>query len=99
MGTRFIDHLNTQLVTTSNYSAIANLHTLQITRAYAKSFPACNVFTGRFLLTASNSADSSVSALTPLPAGYRLTTDSVLQLTNSQAGGHLTPAPSLLFTD
>jgi hypothetical protein len=34
---RFIDHFNTQLVTTLNYSAIANLHTLQITTAYDKS--------------------------------------------------------------
>jgi hypothetical protein len=32
----FIDHLYTQLGTTSNYSAIANLHTLQITTAFAK---------------------------------------------------------------
>jgi hypothetical protein len=29
--TRFTDHLCTQLVSTSNYSAIVNLHTLQIT--------------------------------------------------------------------
>jgi hypothetical protein len=27
----FIDHFNTKLVTTVNYSAIADLHTLQIT--------------------------------------------------------------------
>jgi hypothetical protein len=30
----FIDHLNTQLVITFNYSANADLHTLQTTRAY-----------------------------------------------------------------
>jgi hypothetical protein len=36
----FIDHLNTQLVITCNYSAIANFHTLQFTRAHAKAFPA-----------------------------------------------------------
>jgi hypothetical protein len=29
----FIDHFNTQLVITLNYSAIANFHTLQIARA------------------------------------------------------------------
>jgi hypothetical protein len=29
----FIDHFNTQLVTTLNYSAIAYLHNSQITRA------------------------------------------------------------------
>jgi hypothetical protein len=59
----FIDHLYTKLETTSNYSATANLHTLQITTAHAKSFPACCVFTSRSLVTASNSGDSSASAL------------------------------------
>jgi hypothetical protein len=39
--TTFIEHLYTQLVTTSNYNAIADLHTLQITTAHAKYFPAC----------------------------------------------------------
>jgi hypothetical protein len=34
----FIDHFNTQLVATLNYIAIANLHTLQINTAHAKSF-------------------------------------------------------------
>jgi hypothetical protein len=34
----FIDHFNTQLVNTLNYSAIADLHTLQNTIAHAKSF-------------------------------------------------------------
>jgi hypothetical protein len=34
----FTDHLNTQLVTTLNYSAIANFHTLYITTAHAKTF-------------------------------------------------------------
>jgi hypothetical protein len=33
---RFTDHFNTRLVTTLNYSANANLHTLQITISYAK---------------------------------------------------------------
>jgi hypothetical protein len=37
---RFIDHLNTRLATTLNYSAIANFHTLQITRAQVKYFSA-----------------------------------------------------------
>jgi hypothetical protein len=47
--TGFLDHLYTQLVTTSNDSTIANLYTLQITRAhdkYSQSF-----FTSRFLVT------------------------------------------------
>jgi hypothetical protein len=34
----FIDHFNTRLVTALNYSAIADLHTLQITTAHSKSF-------------------------------------------------------------
>jgi hypothetical protein len=33
---KFIDHL--QNVTTSNYNTIANVYTLQITTAHAKSF-------------------------------------------------------------
>jgi hypothetical protein len=36
--TRFIDHFKTRLMTTLNYSAIANLQTLQITTEYAKTF-------------------------------------------------------------
>jgi hypothetical protein len=47
----FIDYL--QIVTISNYKAIANLHTLQITRTHAKSSP--SVFTTRFLVTDPNS--------------------------------------------
>jgi hypothetical protein len=35
---RFIDHFNTRLVTTLNYSAIADLHTLQMTAAHTKPF-------------------------------------------------------------
>jgi hypothetical protein len=34
----FIDHFNTWLVTTLNYSTITDLHNLQITTAHAKSF-------------------------------------------------------------
>jgi hypothetical protein len=55
----FIDHLHTRLGTTSSYSAAANLHTLQVTTAHAKSVS----FTSRSLITASNSEDSSASAL------------------------------------
>jgi hypothetical protein len=49
----------TQLGTTSNYSAIANLHTSQITTATAKPFLVCCTFISLYLATASNSADSS----------------------------------------
>jgi hypothetical protein len=34
----FIDHFNTRLLTTLNYSIIGDLRTLQITTAHAKSF-------------------------------------------------------------
>jgi hypothetical protein len=67
---KFTAHFNTRLVTTLNYSAIADLHTLQITTAYVKSF--YSVFTSRSLVTATNSEDSSASAFTSLPAGSQL---------------------------
>jgi hypothetical protein len=51
-------------VTTINYSANADFHTLQITTAQAKSFPVCCVFTSRSLVNATNGADSSASVLT-----------------------------------
>jgi hypothetical protein len=38
LGIGFLDHLNTRLMATLNYSAIADLHTLQITTANANSF-------------------------------------------------------------
>jgi hypothetical protein len=47
--------------TTSNYSAIANLHSLKITTAPAKPFPTYYVFNSHSLATASNSGDSLVS--------------------------------------
>jgi hypothetical protein len=56
-----IDHLYTPLITTRNYSATANLHTLQFTTAPAKPFPACCVLTIRSLATSSNSGGSSAS--------------------------------------
>jgi hypothetical protein len=63
LETEFILHFNTQSVTMLNYSAIANFHTLEITSAHAKSFPASIVFTRRFLVTASNNSYSSASRL------------------------------------
>jgi hypothetical protein len=48
----FIDNL--QVVTANNCNTIADFHTLQISTAHAKAFPACSVFTKRFLVTASN---------------------------------------------
>jgi hypothetical protein len=58
--TGFIDHMYTTLGTTGSYRAIADLHTLQITTALSKLFPACCV-TSRSLTTASNSGYSSAS--------------------------------------
>jgi hypothetical protein len=53
---RFIAHFNTEVVITLSFSAIADLHALQITRTDAKSFPARSVFTGSCLVTASTMA-------------------------------------------
>jgi hypothetical protein len=63
----FIDHLYTRLGTTriSTYKAIAGLHTLQITRAHAKSSQ--SPFSSHFLATDVNNGDSSASVLTSLP--------------------------------
>jgi predicted MPP superfamily phosphohydrolase len=38
LETGFIDHFNTRLMTTRNYSAIANLQILQITTTHSKFF-------------------------------------------------------------
>jgi hypothetical protein len=68
----FIDHFITRLVTTFNYSDIADLRTLQIIRAHAKSFQSA-AFISRSLITVCNSGDASASALPSL-----LTTPSLL---------------------
>jgi hypothetical protein len=57
----FIDHFNTRLLTTLYYSVIADLHTLQITTAPAKSFQ--SAITSYFPLTYFNIGDSSASML------------------------------------
>jgi hypothetical protein len=57
----FIDHLYTPLGTVSNYSAVANLHTLQITTAPAKLFSSLQIFISCYLATASVTGDSSTS--------------------------------------
>jgi archaellum component FlaF (FlaF/FlaG flagellin family) len=79
--TRFIDHLYTRLGTTSDYRAIADLRTLEITRAHTKSSQSSS--TSHFLVTASNNGDSSVSVLMSLLSGEYPTTDSDSQLTFS----------------
>jgi hypothetical protein len=62
----FTDHFNTQLLFTINYSAITNLHTLEITRAQRPVFSVCYSPTSRFLVTDLNNEDSSASVLTLL---------------------------------
>jgi hypothetical protein len=57
----FTDHL--QVVSRNNCHIFADFQTLQIPRVHAKSFPACSVFTRRFLLTASNNGYSSATVV------------------------------------
>jgi hypothetical protein len=64
----FIYYLYTELGTTSNYSVIADQHTLRITTAYAKPQSFID-FPSRCLVTALNNEESSAYALTPFPAG------------------------------
>jgi hypothetical protein len=66
---RFIDHLYTPLGTTSNYSAIFNLHNSQIATAPLSIFQP-SVFR-RFPATASNIGDSSASHAQVLPSPTR----------------------------
>jgi hypothetical protein len=54
----FTDNFNMRLVTRLNYSAIANLHTLQISTANAKSFQSAVSSPAVPCFTASNSGDS-----------------------------------------
>jgi hypothetical protein len=73
----FIGHL--QIVPTSNYSAIANSHTLQFTTAYTKSSSVSYLHR----LSPGNgfqSVASSTSVLTSLLTGDCLTTNSLLHL-------------------
>jgi hypothetical protein len=64
----FIDHLYARHGNTNNYSAIADLHTLQIITAHAKA-QSFLVFSSPCMVTALNNGDSSASVLMPLPAG------------------------------
>jgi D-alanyl-lipoteichoic acid acyltransferase DltB (MBOAT superfamily) len=68
----FIDHFTTRLVNASNYNAITDFHTFQITTAHTNPSQSITVSTSRFLVTASNSEGSSTSALTSLHAGSQL---------------------------
>jgi hypothetical protein len=78
------------IATTSNYNAIANVHTA-VHYSTHWVFSVCYICTGCRLITASKNVASSASVFTPLLAGDCLTINLFLQLTNSQAGGRLTP--------
>jgi hypothetical protein len=69
----FTDHFNTRLVTTSNFSAIANLHALQIKTAHTK--PSLSASTGRFSVMDLNNGDYSASVFTSLLYGEYPTTE------------------------
>jgi hypothetical protein len=88
----FIGQFSTLLVMPQNYGPVTDFHTLHITPAHAKSLAHFSVFTRGFLVTASNDGYSSASVLNSSLNGGSLPTALVLQLTNSQAGGHFTPA-------
>jgi hypothetical protein len=72
----FLDHYNTRLVITLNYSAIANFQTLQNTRSHVMSLPVSSIFTRRFLVTASDNGYSSTSVLMSSLNGCSLSTAS-----------------------
>jgi hypothetical protein len=65
----YIDHLYTPLGTASNCSAIAELHSLQITTATTKPSPACCVLNSRSLATALTVEIIQFPALTSLLSG------------------------------
>jgi hypothetical protein len=91
----FIEHFNTQLVIQINYSAIADFHTLKITPAHYKHFPACSVLSRRFPVTASNYVCSSASVLKSSLNGGSFLTASYSLLTPRQESISHQP-PSLL---
>jgi hypothetical protein len=75
----FVEHL--EILTTSNYSAIANSCILQFTMTLLSVW--C-IFTGWCPVTASSAVASSAFMFLSLLVGDCLTT-------NNEAGGHLTP--------
>jgi hypothetical protein len=79
----FIENL--QNVTTSNYSAISNSHTLQSLQ-HVLIFSVCFIFTGCRLVTASNAVACSVSVFTSLLSGDWLTTNSYSWPCHSSGG-------------
>jgi hypothetical protein len=64
----FINHL--QVVNTSNYNIIANSHNFTNHYCIREIFYGCCDFTSHFLVTASNSGDSSASVITEPTKSY-----------------------------
>jgi hypothetical protein len=86
----FIDLLYTPLGTTSNYSATFNLHTLQITTAPAKPFPACCVLTWQQLLTVDILQLSALrSSCRSLPCITQLSTPELLIEFSAETANYL----------
>jgi hypothetical protein len=56
-----------QILTTSNYSSIANSHTLQFTTAHSEDFSISSIFTSRCLVTDSNNGRSPSSGFPKYP--------------------------------
>jgi hypothetical protein len=87
--TRLIDHFNTRLVTTSNYNAIADLHTLQIniTQTSVLSLLQSPIVVSGYRLLTVEILQLPRSLRCPLANTPRLS----LAPTNSQAGCQFTP--------
>jgi hypothetical protein len=71
---------NTYLVSTFNYNAIADFHTLQIIIAHAHVFLVSCVFISRSLVMASNSGDSSTAPTKSSLYGLSYNSELLLQL-------------------
>jgi hypothetical protein len=78
----------------------SSLISTQITAANTKFSSTCNVFNSHFLITGSNSGDSSASAVTPFPASHRLTIElssRLLPLITPRHVPHRTHNPSIII--
>jgi hypothetical protein len=89
------DHLHIPLETTSNYSAIGNLHTYKSPQQPLRRFAACSFFISRSLVTALNKGDSSASRAQILSSQPHVQ-NSTLKIPRLLAILH--QPPSLLFT-
>jgi hypothetical protein len=87
----FIDDLYTPLGTTSNQSAVTDLHTIHIATAHAKP-QSVIVSPNRFLVTDLNNGDSSASLPTSVLSGEYSTAElnaPAVMVTTSLRGSHI----------